>query len=344
MALGNKLLMAGALGLGVWYFVKKTRASSLQPAESYPEAPTLEQIFSPGGADATTTVDATSSSGGSGSSYTADSMGSGTGASTTSTGQGQAVGASSTDTTADKQLAQALKNAQQDVATNYQNQVLATFAKDQAAKKAADEAAAEFKRMEAAATASRLQELTKNSGVVTTAHTGSSLPEDFGAPTQKATVGTAKSTLTETKTATPLTSFAKAGISTDRFVFAAKTVNSKQLAPAVGVASYTSPITGATKTVTASPKTVMAMAKVASVDKSRSQVGDGIAKAATTVKAPAVALRAPMQAMRGVYAIRADLTEAEYLAAAAKARLETSRREWAANQLAETIAGLTYGR
>jgi hypothetical protein len=83
------------------------------------------------------------------------------------------------------------------------------------------------------------------------------------------------------------------------------------------------------------------MTKVASVDQSGSQGG---ARAATTVKAPAVALKAPMQAMRGVYAIGADLTEAEYLAAAAKARLETSRREWAANQLAETIAGLTYGR
>jgi hypothetical protein len=51
-----------------------------------------------------------------------------------------------------------------------------------------------------------------------------------------------------------------------------------------------------------------------------------------------------MQAMRGVYAIGADLTEAEFLAMASKARLETVRREWAANQLAEQIAGLTYGR
>ena len=42
--------------------------------------------------------------------------------------------------------------------------------------------------------------------------------------------------------------------------------------------------------------------------------------------------------LRGVYAIGADLTEAQYKAMAARARVESKRREWAANQLADQIA------
>jgi hypothetical protein len=39
--------------------------------------------------------------------------------------------------------------------------------------------------------------------------------------------------------------------------------------------------------------------------------------------------------LRGVYAVGADFTEAEYRAMGARAELETRRREWAANQMAE---------
>jgi hypothetical protein len=39
--------------------------------------------------------------------------------------------------------------------------------------------------------------------------------------------------------------------------------------------------------------------------------------------------------IRGVYAVGADFTEAEYHAMAVKAELESKRREWAANQMSE---------
>jgi hypothetical protein len=41
--------------------------------------------------------------------------------------------------------------------------------------------------------------------------------------------------------------------------------------------------------------------------------------------------------LKGVYAIGADLTEAQYRALSARAAVEARRREWAANQLADRI-------
>ena len=431
MNTGNKLLMAGVVGLGVWYFVKKTRASSLQPSESYSESPSLEQIFNPGGANATTTVDTTSSSSGSGGVYTPDSLGSGSGAPAAQVSASQTVVTPQGETYAElvQRQKEEKKEAATDVraATDEQTKAAAQAALTELMRQQADEkaraqaaldaakvaqaqaeeawraqataqelerkrrederarveaenrqadkelsaakaaqareqerkrraeqdaialqeqrrreelekAAAEWSRMEADATAKRIAEAQRQAAAEAAANaktdsTGSSLPENFGAPKATDRVVTAR------KDFAPDYAKASSLFSQGSATSSLSPSSKKTDPPVVKVAVYKSPVTSSTRTVTASPKTVTAFTKAASVDQSGSP-----AKAATTVKAPAVALRASLQAMRGVYAIGADLTEAEFLAAAAKARLEASRREWAANQLAEQIAGLTYGR
>jgi hypothetical protein len=55
--------------------------------------------------------------------------------------------------------------------------------------------------------------------------------------------------------------------------------------------------------------------------------------------------RGPNGALKGTfYANSVQPTEAEFHGAQARAELEARRREWAANELAARIAGLTYGR
>lgn len=95
------------------------------------------------------------------------------------------------------------------------------------------------------------------------------------------------------------------------------------------VTTYKSPITSAT-TVTARP----------------------VMSKPTTVSAPTVIKPLPPKPVptvksnliRGMYAIGADHTEAEYKAMAARAALEAKRREWAASQLSERIAAITCMR
>lgn len=60
----------------------------------------------------------------------------------------------------------------------------------------------------------------------------------------------------------------------------------------------------------------------------------------TSVQPKKSGVSVPLKPLRGVYAIGADHTEAEYKAMAARAELESKRREWAANQMAEKIAAI----
>ena len=94
------------------------------------------------------------------------------------------------------------------------------------------------------------------------------------------------------------------------------------------VTTYRSPVTSATRTVVvpvvATPKPVV----VALQPKSPTPT------IVTTPLSKPLAVIRPTN-LRGVYAVGADFTEAEYRAMGVRAELETRRREWAANQMAE---------
>lgn len=96
------------------------------------------------------------------------------------------------------------------------------------------------------------------------------------------------------------------------------------------VVAYQSPVTSKTKYV-AVPVSVPA--KTSLVQSSTNQVSFKV-----PMSKPAVVLKPTP--IRGVYAIGADHTEAEYRALAARAELESKRREWAANQMASQIAAI----
>lgn len=94
----------------------------------------------------------------------------------------------------------------------------------------------------------------------------------------------------------------------------------------VAVTTYKSPVTSVTNTVIApivKPTPIVMAPKAPSV-------APIVIK---PVSKPLMVMR-PTN-VRGIYAVGADFTEAEYHAMAAKAELESKRREWAANQMAE---------
>jgi hypothetical protein len=99
----------------------------------------------------------------------------------------------------------------------------------------------------------------------------------------------------------------------------------------VMVTTYRSPVTSATRTVVvpvvAAPKPVVVAPMV------KSPTPTIVTKPLTRP----LAVARPTN-LRGVYAVGADFTEAEYRAMGVRAELETRRREWAANQMAENAA------
>lgn len=100
----------------------------------------------------------------------------------------------------------------------------------------------------------------------------------------------------------------------------------------VTVTTYKSPVTSATRTVVApavvAPRVVAAPKPVSPAPLARTPLTRPIAVVRPTN-------------VRGVYAVGADFTEAEYRAMAARAEHESRRREWAANQMAEQMNALT---
>lgn len=96
----------------------------------------------------------------------------------------------------------------------------------------------------------------------------------------------------------------------------------------VTVTTYKSPVTSATRTVVApvvvAPRVVAAPKPVSPAPLARTPLTRPIAVVRPTN-------------VRGVYAVGADFTEAEYRAMAARAEHESRRREWAANQMAEQM-------
>ncbi len=96
----------------------------------------------------------------------------------------------------------------------------------------------------------------------------------------------------------------------------------------VMVTTYRSPVTSATRTV------VVPMAKTPMPVVATPMVKSPTPTIVTTPLSRPVAVVRPTN-LRGVYAVGADFTEAEYRAMGARAELETQRREWAANQMAE---------
>lgn len=94
----------------------------------------------------------------------------------------------------------------------------------------------------------------------------------------------------------------------------------------VAITTYKSPVTSVTNTVVApivKPAPIVMAPKAPSV---APIVIKPVSKPLAVVRPTNV---------RGIYAVGADFTEAEYHAMAAKAELESKRREWAANQMAE---------
>ena len=99
-------------------------------------------------------------------------------------------------------------------------------------------------------------------------------------------------------------------------------------APAkVLVTTYRSPVTSVTRTAIAP---VLAAPQVVAPPKPKSPM---LAPVVRPLTRPLAVIR-PTN-VRGVYAVGADFTEAEYHAMAVKAELESKRREWAANQMSE---------
>lgn len=94
----------------------------------------------------------------------------------------------------------------------------------------------------------------------------------------------------------------------------------------VTVTTYRSPVTSSTRTVVAP---VAVAPRVVAAPKPKSPVPPVV----TPLTRPLAVVR-PTN-VRGVYAVGADFTEAEYHAMAVKAELESKRREWAANQMSE---------
>ncbi len=99
----------------------------------------------------------------------------------------------------------------------------------------------------------------------------------------------------------------------------------------VMVTTYRSPVTSATRTVVAP---VVAASRVVAPPRPKSPM-----PLATTPLTRPLAVVRPTN-VRGVYAVGADFTEAEYRAMAVKAELESRRREWAANEMAEQTNAL----
>jgi hypothetical protein len=93
------------------------------------------------------------------------------------------------------------------------------------------------------------------------------------------------------------------------------------------VTTYRSPVTSATRTV------VVPMVKAPSPTVVAPRPKSPTPTVVTPLTRPLAVVR-PTN-LRGVYAVGADFTEAEYHAMAVKAELESKRREWAANQMSE---------
>ena len=96
----------------------------------------------------------------------------------------------------------------------------------------------------------------------------------------------------------------------------------------VMVTTYRSPVTSATRTV------VVPMSKAPMPVVVAPQPKSSTPPVVTKPLSRPLAVVRPTN-IRGVYAVGADFTEAEYRAMGARAELETRRREWAANQMAE---------
>lgn len=94
----------------------------------------------------------------------------------------------------------------------------------------------------------------------------------------------------------------------------------------VTVTTYRSPVTSSTRTVVAP---IAVAPRVVAAPKPKSPAPPVV----TPLTRPLAVVR-PTN-VRGVYAVGADFTEAEYHAMAVKAELESKRREWAANQMSE---------